>query len=268
MQRKRLGKALIVLPFFVLLGATVIISGFYPGVAGNKEKIAKELNLSDEQKSQIKEKLLETQKARIELEAKMRIARLELQQLLEKDEVDVDAALKKVEEIGQIQTQLQKARIYSLVAIKKTLTPEQRKKWQGLKGKFREKVRKHCREMLRELWEKIRPEFRRLEFEMREMRKRFVPLEKPMEPPIIKERHWKKEHREPIEPEEIEEKEEEKREGVIAPPRIDIFGPEEAELFMPPGEEALLPPLETEEELLEGANYMNAEEEVGILLAE
>ncbi len=235
-MRKETGKKiLLVLVLMGLAGVVTMAMGFGPFGWNGKVKLAKELNLSEEQTAQIKEKMLNMQKKRIDLGAKLKTAELELRQILEKAEPDKESALKKIEEIGQLRTELHKAQILHWLELRSVLTPEQLKKWEEIKPAFREKMREHRAKMLREGMKEPLPGFEQPNRKpappdaplMRERWRRSAPPGPGVEEPLKeKERPLlKKKSKKMLAPEEeIESKEE--REGVFQPPMIDILGDE------------------------------------------
>ena len=130
----------------LILGIVLLVSGFGPFEKGISPKLAKELTLSDEQVEHIKVKVLETQKAKTELQAQVKIAQLDLNHALDKDNVDLDAVMQKIEEIGKFRTELQKATVAHTVHIKNILTPEQREKLQDMRKKIRQQAQKRAQQ--------------------------------------------------------------------------------------------------------------------------
>jgi len=124
-----------------LLTATVFAQpggpmGKGPGPGGKGpwlERAAKELNLTEEQKSALKDLALKTRKANIDVEAKMKIARLDLMNLLSQPTPDSKAVDAKVTEISKYRTDIMRNRIDLVLGAKKLLTPEQQKKAQELR---------------------------------------------------------------------------------------------------------------------------------------
>ncbi|MCX7765579.1 MAG: periplasmic heavy metal sensor [Candidatus Sumerlaeia bacterium] len=239
-----------------LAGIVIIATGFGPFGWDVKGKLAKELNLTEEQTAQIKEKMINIQKKRIEVGAKIRTAELELRQILEKAEPDKESALKKVEELGQLRTELQKAQILHWIELRGVLTPEQLKKWEEIKPAFREKMREHRTKVLRRGVKEQIPAYERPGTKpalpkpslLRERWRRSAPPETDIEEPLKeKERPLlKKKQRKMLTPEEeIESRKE--REGVFQPPMIDIFGDEAKKTLPEPeldlAEELALPPI-------------------------
>jgi Spy/CpxP family protein refolding chaperone len=87
-----------------------------------------QLGLSDEQKAQIQQLLLDTRKKNIDVEAKQKLARIELHELMNADSPDQGKINTKIGELSKLHETLMRNRIESKLAIQKILTPEQRKK--------------------------------------------------------------------------------------------------------------------------------------------
>lgn len=105
------------------------------------------LNLDEKQKEAIKDIKSTLMKEAISKTADVRIARVELKDMLAGDSVDIHAVEAKVKQIGSLQTSLRLLRIKSMLEVKALLTPEQRKKLREDFGKYRgpEKFRRHMR---------------------------------------------------------------------------------------------------------------------------
>ncbi|MDZ7344613.1 MAG: Spy/CpxP family protein refolding chaperone [candidate division KSB1 bacterium] len=94
---------------------------------------AEELGLTSEQKEQINQILLATRKKNIDVQAKQKLAHLELQELLAADAPDQNKINAKIAELSKIHETLMRNRIESLLSVQKVLTPEQRKKAKELR---------------------------------------------------------------------------------------------------------------------------------------
>lgn len=91
------------------------------------EKMSGKLNLSDTQKKQIEEMRTALQRNTVQLRSKIQLARIDLRELLRSDDPDKSAIEKKMNDIGQLQTELKILKISHWLDIRKILTPEQRK---------------------------------------------------------------------------------------------------------------------------------------------
>lgn len=94
-----------------------------------------DLGLDEKQKESIRTITTGARKDAIRKMADVRIARLELRELLIKDPVDLGAAEAKLKQIESLRTDLHLLRIKTLKEIKATLTPEQRQKFRANLGK-------------------------------------------------------------------------------------------------------------------------------------
>ncbi len=92
-----------------------------------------ELNLTDEQYDQIKTLTVEREKKAIDLRSQTELLQLELEEIMTADKPSKSAALKKVEQIGVVRTELQKLRVGYRIDLKNVLTPEQIEKMQELR---------------------------------------------------------------------------------------------------------------------------------------
>lgn len=86
------------------------------------------LGLTDDQVIKIKDIFSEGGKARIQARAEIRVARLEMRQLMRNDNVDRAAVDRKIKEISSLREKLMRNRIETRLKIRAVLTPEQRKK--------------------------------------------------------------------------------------------------------------------------------------------
>ncbi len=102
-----------------------------------KERLGKsaleELGLSDAQKSQIHQALLDTRKKNIDVEAKLKLAGIELHELMRAEAPDQAKINVKIGEVSRLRETLMRNRIETRLAVQKILTPEQRKKMQELR---------------------------------------------------------------------------------------------------------------------------------------
>lgn len=99
----------------------------------NVAALQAEIGLSDEQVAGIRKIHLEERKAAIRRNADMRIARLELQELMGAAKVDEAAVAARVKALGELQAANLKARTDSQLAIRRLVTPEQYQKMQQLR---------------------------------------------------------------------------------------------------------------------------------------
>jgi len=99
-----------------------------------KERLGKslleELGLSDAQKSQIHQVRLDTRKKNIDVEAKLKLAGIELHELMNAETPDQGKINAKISEVSKWREALMRNGIETKLAVQKILTPEQRKKMQ------------------------------------------------------------------------------------------------------------------------------------------
>ena len=96
-------------------------------------RLSEALNLSDEQKAQVRQIMLEARKKNITTEAQHKLARLELHELMQADTPDVKKIDAKISEVSKLRETMMRAHIESRLAMQKILTPEQRKKMQEIR---------------------------------------------------------------------------------------------------------------------------------------
>lgn len=92
-----------------------------------------ELSLSDEQVKKLKSIKLECEKNRIMIEARIKVAEMELQDLLNQPEVDITKIDAKIREIGEIKIEDSINDIHSLIDARNILTTEQKEKLKKLR---------------------------------------------------------------------------------------------------------------------------------------
>jgi len=93
----------------------------HPSVSMMKD----ELGLTDEQASQLRKLHNEQRRAAIRRRADLRIARMDLDELMNAASVDEKALSAKMKEIGDLEGAALKARVDSRLALRKVLTPDQ-----------------------------------------------------------------------------------------------------------------------------------------------
>jgi Spy/CpxP family protein refolding chaperone len=92
-------------------------------------RIIAKLNLTDEQKKDVKKIDVDMAKQVVDQRANLATARIDLRQLFQADNPDKAAIEKKINEMADIGVQLQMVKINSWFAINKLLTPDQQKAW-------------------------------------------------------------------------------------------------------------------------------------------
>ncbi len=101
-------------------------------------RAADRLGLTEEQKEKLKALLFEGRRELVELRARVQVAALRQAELLSQENPDQNAVMQAVEQTGQLRTELAKAQIRQLLAVRAMLTSEQRDQ---LRGAFRERWR-------------------------------------------------------------------------------------------------------------------------------
>lgn len=96
------------------------------------KRMAKKLELTDEQVKKIKSVLTDARKKRITLRADARVASIELREMVSQETVDKAGIDAKVDQIGKIRGDLMRARTDAALGVREVLTPEQLAKADGL----------------------------------------------------------------------------------------------------------------------------------------
>ncbi len=91
-----------------------------------------DLDLSAEQVQKVEKVRLKAQRKAIKLRADLKLARLDLRELLQSDHPNKTAIYKKLDQIGALRTKLEKTHIDARLEICNLLTPEQRAKLQEI----------------------------------------------------------------------------------------------------------------------------------------
>jgi len=99
-----------------------------------------DLGLDEKQKDAIKDIITTAKKDAIRKIADIRIAKIELRELLDKDPVDMGAVEAKIKQMESLKTDMLMSHIRTLEEIKAKLTPEQRQKF---KMNLRKRVDRH-----------------------------------------------------------------------------------------------------------------------------
>ncbi len=116
------------------------------------------LGLSPKQEQKIKDILFQSKKEMIMLKAKLQLAKLELQQLLDQYKPDPDKVIKALEKVAQAKLELRKKQMLMMLKIRSVLTPEQFKKYKQVRRKRWQQRRKWMRKRwmqrrwMREKW--------------------------------------------------------------------------------------------------------------------
>ncbi len=115
------------LTMILLALAIVSASAQPPAMMGMGDKMATgdQLNLTDQQKESMQNLMLQHQKAMVQTKADLKLAQLELREIMMKTKVDEKAALNQVDKISKIKADIAKAKMQNRLAMRKVLTDEQ-----------------------------------------------------------------------------------------------------------------------------------------------
>jgi Spy/CpxP family protein refolding chaperone len=100
----------------------------FQGIFKNK-RIAEELKLTDDQIETLKEIVKSTEKKMIQLRADIETKEVDLRDILDEDVPDEGKAVSLVKDIMKLKTDQRVLKIKEMIAIKKTLTPDQIEKF-------------------------------------------------------------------------------------------------------------------------------------------
>jgi Spy/CpxP family protein refolding chaperone len=99
------------------------------------ERLAQQLGLSDDQRTQVQSLQLNYAKEAIRTRADMAEAHVEVRQLLNADQPDLSQVKDKLQQIASKEAQLRFAHITMIQNIRKLLTPEQQKQWRAMRAR-------------------------------------------------------------------------------------------------------------------------------------
>ena len=98
------------------------------------ERLAQQLELTDDQRAQVRTLLSNHAKEAIRLRADIGVTAIDVRQLLEAEPVDLPKAKQLLQTISGKEVDLRLAHITLMQEISKVLTPEQRQKFRALRG--------------------------------------------------------------------------------------------------------------------------------------
>lgn len=112
-----------------------------PGAGASNGMLVEKLKLSDSQKADFEKINTDFARQRIEQQAKIKLAALDLRTLLNADSPDKSAIEKKINEISDLQAQNRMLRVDHWFSVNKILNPDQQKIWKSmldrpLRGRF------------------------------------------------------------------------------------------------------------------------------------
>jgi len=95
------------------------------------------LNLTEQQKQQLKDLRFQSSKEKIQRQADLKVARLEYRQLMSEDLPDRSQVMSKLDQISQLQSNLRKHQVDSRLSARELFTPEQRSKLRNIHRNMR-----------------------------------------------------------------------------------------------------------------------------------
>jgi len=166
--------------FLLAVTATLLCTGTVVEAIEPYLEFREELDLSDRQISDLESIVSSLRKAEIRAEANLRIAEVELDELLRAEKADLSKVKPKLEEIAKLQAELKFLHIKAEEDAKKILTEEQLRKFGTLKGpewergaRIKRRIERDIEARRKELKERQREMLDRLEETMmRELKRR------------------------------------------------------------------------------------------------
>jgi len=99
-----------------------------PAESGDLFKLIEDLELSKEQITEIRERMLALQKDSLKLKSQVQMKQLEIQEFMLESDIDMDRVREKLEEIADLQVELKVQGMENLLKIREILTEEQLEK--------------------------------------------------------------------------------------------------------------------------------------------
>ena len=103
-----------------------------PNAGSPRERLMEKLNLSETQKKDVAKVNAEFAKQRVEQQAKIKVAAIDLHSLLKADAPERSAIEKKINEISDLQSQNRMLAVDHWFSINKLLNPDQQKIWKSV----------------------------------------------------------------------------------------------------------------------------------------
>jgi Spy/CpxP family protein refolding chaperone len=100
---------------------------------GNIMAMADELKLTDQQIEQFRSLRIQHEKEIIPLQADLKLAKLELREIMMKDKLDEKAALAKQDRISDIKARIARQKLQHTLDARKVLNDDQVKRWQKMR---------------------------------------------------------------------------------------------------------------------------------------
>jgi Spy/CpxP family protein refolding chaperone len=112
--------------FLMMFLAVSMVFGQHPGMRSDEHGRMGQLNLSEEQRDQILIQKTKTEGQILPLETKLKTKHAELNELMIAVQPDQKSVNRKLDEIGSLQTEIQKKRFACRLAIRNLMTDEQK----------------------------------------------------------------------------------------------------------------------------------------------
>lgn len=103
-------------------------------------ELAQKVGLSDDQTQQLEKISYQSKLQMIDLRATLEKEQLNLHQQLESDQPNEDSVLGQVDKVAEARAAIEKARVQTMLATRKVLTPDQWKKLRAARREFRPKI--------------------------------------------------------------------------------------------------------------------------------
>ena len=135
--------AVLAVTFITAISAPTIAQGREPEervklrAGGRALDVIKELELTDEQKQKLEELRFDLAKDMAKLRADLKVARLELEHLINQDSPKASDAKVKVAQVNQARSKILQRSVDHRLKLKKILTPEQQEKLRSIKRRGR-----------------------------------------------------------------------------------------------------------------------------------
>jgi Spy/CpxP family protein refolding chaperone len=111
----------------------------------HRGEVGGRLNLTDDQKAQMRKVNADIEKKLIPVQSKIKLARIDLRELMGAEKPDRSAIEKKMKEVSDLQYQVKIINLDRMLTVKGILTPEQLKIWKdrpmGMRGGILERIR-------------------------------------------------------------------------------------------------------------------------------
>ena len=123
----------------LVLGAVAIL--FLAAATANSQPglgmMSDELNLTDQQMEQLETLKLQHQREMVQKQADLKMAGLDLKEIMMKDNIDEKAALAKQDKLSSIKADIAKAKLRHKIAARKLLDSDQLLKWRKLQKEMK-----------------------------------------------------------------------------------------------------------------------------------